>query len=51
MGKLVAKEVSKRYWLEREQRDFLALEKVNLVVHEREFVCIVGPVDAARRHF
>ena len=32
-----------RYWLEREQRQFLALADVSLSVDESEFVCIVGP--------
>jgi NitT/TauT family transport system ATP-binding protein len=32
-----------RYWLEREQRQFLALADVSLSIEEGEFVCIVGP--------
>ena len=49
--KLVADEVTKRYWLEREQRDFLALEKVNLSIHDQEFVCIVGPSGCGKTTF
>jgi NitT/TauT family transport system ATP-binding protein len=32
-----------RYWLEREQRHFLALADISLSVDEGEFVCILGP--------
>jgi NitT/TauT family transport system ATP-binding protein len=32
-----------RYWLEREQRQFLVLADVSLSIEEGEFVCIVGP--------
>ena len=32
-----------RYWLEREEREFLAFADVSLTVGEGEFVCIVGP--------
>ena len=49
--KLVADDVTKRYWIEREQRDFLALERVNLSVREQEFVCIVGPSGCGKTTF
>ncbi len=32
-----------RYWLEREEREFLAFADVSLKVADGEFVCIVGP--------
>ena len=32
-----------RYWLEREEREFLAFADVSLTVADGEFVCIVGP--------
>lgn len=32
-----------RYWLEREQREFLAFSDVSLDVAPGEFICIVGP--------
>ena len=32
-----------RYWLEREEREFLAFADVSLAVADGEFVCIVGP--------
>jgi NitT/TauT family transport system ATP-binding protein len=32
-----------RYWLEREQREFLAFADVSLKVADGEFVCVVGP--------
>jgi len=32
-----------RYWLEREQREFLAFADVSLKVDDGEFVCVVGP--------
>ena len=32
-----------RYWLEREQREFLAFADVSLKVGDGEFVCVVGP--------
>ena len=49
--KLVAVDVTKRYWIEREQRDILALERVNLSVQEQEFVCIVGPSGCGKTTF
>jgi NitT/TauT family transport system ATP-binding protein len=41
--KLEIERISYRYWLEREQREFLAFADVSLSVPEGEFVCIVGP--------
>ena len=32
-----------RYWLEREEREFLAFADVSLKVADGEFVCVVGP--------
>jgi len=49
--KLVADGVTKRYWLEREQRDLLALEDVSLTIHNQEFVCIVGPSGCGKTTF
>ncbi len=49
--KLVADDVTKRYWIEREQRDILALERVNLSVREQEFVSIVGPSGCGKTTF
>ena len=40
---LEAKGLGFRYWVEREQREFLAFEQVSLDVQPGEFVCIVGP--------
>ena len=51
MVKLLAEGVTKQYWLEREQRDFLALDRVNLSINEREFVCIVGPSGCGKTTF
>ncbi len=49
--KLIADGVTKRYWLEREQRDLLALEDVSLTIHNQEFVCIVGPSGCGKTTF
>jgi NitT/TauT family transport system ATP-binding protein len=43
MVKLEVDHLSKRYWLEREAREVLALSDVTLEVAEGEFMAIVGP--------
>ena len=43
MVKLQIDHISKRYWLERESREVLALTDVSLAVDEGEFTAIVGP--------
>src|SRR5687768_16890929 len=43
MTKLEISHLSKRYWLEREERDVLALADVSLSVADGEFMAIVGP--------
>ena len=43
MVKLEASHVSKRYWLEREGNEVLALIDVSLSVDDGEFMAIVGP--------
>ena len=42
-AKLTVDHLSYRYWLEREQREFLAFADVSLAVKAGEFVCVVGP--------
>jgi len=49
--KLMSDGVTKQYWMDREQRDFLALDRVSLAIHEREFVCIVGPSGCGKTTF
>jgi NitT/TauT family transport system ATP-binding protein len=41
--KLSIDRLTYRYWLEREEREFLAFTDVSLEVADGEFVCIVGP--------
>ncbi len=43
MLKLEASHVSKRYWLEREGNEVLALSDVSLTIEDGEFMAIVGP--------
>ena len=43
MQKLSIEHLSKQYWLEREDREVLALSDVNLSVADGEFMAIVGP--------
>jgi NitT/TauT family transport system ATP-binding protein len=43
MVKLEASHVSKRYWLEREGNEVLALSDVSLSIDDGEFMAIVGP--------
>ena len=40
--RLRARDVTIHYWLERSNRVFLAVDGVNLDVHEGEFLSIVG---------
>jgi ABC-type nitrate/sulfonate/bicarbonate transport system ATPase subunit len=42
-GKLSIDRLTYRYWLEREEREFLAFTDVSIDVADGEFVCIVGP--------
>ncbi|MBM3649577.1 MAG: ABC transporter ATP-binding protein [Alphaproteobacteria bacterium] len=42
-AKLVIDHLSYRYYLEREEREFLAFSDVSLTIGEGEFVCVVGP--------
>ena len=41
--KLEIENLSYQYWLERDQRNFMAFKDVSLSVKEGEFICIVGP--------
>ncbi len=41
--KLEIENLSYQYWLERDQRNFIAFKDVSLSVKEGEFICIVGP--------
>jgi len=41
--KLSVAHLTYRYWLEREDREFLAFRDLSLEIADREFVCIVGP--------
>ena len=50
-GKIVAREVSKRYYLERTGNEVLALDRVDLHVREGEFLCIVGPSGCGKSTF
>src|SRR5437868_6417270 len=43
MVKLEIQHLTKRYWLERDAREVLALSDINISVAEGEFVAIVGP--------
>ncbi len=43
MQKLSIEHLSKQYWLEREDREVLALSDVNLSIADGEFMAIVGP--------
>ncbi len=43
MVKLEVERLTKRYWLERDKREVLALEDVSVSVEDGEFAAIVGP--------
>jgi NitT/TauT family transport system ATP-binding protein len=43
MVKLEVERLTKRYWLERDKREVLALEDVSVSVQDGEFAAIVGP--------
>src|SRR5262245_56588148 len=43
MTKLQIDHLSKRYWLDREGRDVLALDDVSINIEDGEFMAIVGP--------
>ena len=43
MPKLEIDHLSKRYWLDREDRDVLALSDVTFSVTDGEFMALVGP--------
>ena len=48
---LQAKDVTIHYWLERSNSAFLAVDGVNLDVHEGEFLAIVGPSGCGKSTF
>ena len=48
---LQAKDVTIHYWLERSNSAFLAIDGVNLDVHEGEFLAIVGPSGCGKSTF
>src|SRR5215468_811294 len=50
-GKLRARDVTIHYWLERSNSAFLAVDGVNLDVHEGEFLSIVGPSGCGKTTF
>lgn len=43
MQKLEIEHLTKRYWVERYERDVLALDDISLAVEDGEFLAIVGP--------
>ena len=43
MVKLEVERLTKRYWLERDKREVVALDDVSVAVHDGEFAAIVGP--------
>ena len=50
-AKLMARDVTIHYWLERSNSAFLAVDGVNLDVHEGEFLSIVGPSGCGKSTF
>ena len=49
--KLCARNVTKRYWLESEERDLLVFERVSMSVGSGEFASIVGPSGCGKTTF
>lgn len=43
--------LSYRYWVERDQREFVAFQDVSLKVRKGEFICIVGPSGCGKTTF
>src|SRR6516164_8096974 len=43
MSKLAIEHLTKRYWMEREDREVVALSDVSVSVEDGEFTAIVGP--------
>src|SRR5215831_19654240 len=43
MSKLAIEHLTKRYWMEREDREVVALSDVSVSVEDGEFMAIVGP--------
>ena len=50
-AKLIARDVTIHYWLERSNRAFLAVDGVNLDVHDGEFLAIVGASGCGKSTF
>src|SRR5215475_6520233 len=50
-AKLRARDLTIHYWLERSNSAFLAVDGINLDVHEGEFLSIVGPSGCGKSTF